>query len=244
MNLDNNLTAIIVAIIPVIGAIVLKYMEQRKKKTKREQNKKEFFSWWFVLAALIVGLILGFIFWTPPPLPDLPLWTFDKNTEGWYPKYDPQDAATDVSWDGKNEALQVKFDFGQIDSNSFSGDEQPRATFIIDNLQNLSWSDYKILLVDIKNTETEFLELAFSVYVNNCYYEFDGYANIPPAEDWTTIPFAFTNPEYKTCNAPIGKVAPVIFDDVQRFDIIIGTNQKNWNKLNGTILIDNVRLQK
>lgn len=244
MNLDDNLTAIIVAIIPVVGAIVLKYIEQQNNKTKPKQNKKDLFSWWFVLAALILGLILGYILWTPSPSPDRPLWTFDKNTEGWYPKDDPQDAATDVLWDGKNEALQMKFDFGQIDQESLTEIEEPRATFIRDNIHNLNWTGYKTLLVDIKNLNTEFLEMTFSVYVNNCFYEFSEYESIPTMDDWATITFTITSPKYKTCDSPEVLVPPIIFSDVQRFDLIVGTNEKNFATVNGTILIDNIRLQK
>ncbi|MFT3892740.1 MAG: hypothetical protein QM730_14005 [Anaerolineales bacterium] len=122
---------------------------------------------------------------------------------------------------------------------------EPRATVWADN-QNMDWTGYTKLLIDVKNVDAQLLEMTFSVYTGDCFYEFSGYKSLSENTGWETIEFPFTLPKYKDCNAPDSKTSPGNVVGIEQFHIILGTNadQASLKNEDHIIYIDNIRLQK
>jgi hypothetical protein len=245
----NNLDpTIVVAGITVLGGILGKVVDSYLRKRTNTQGS-------FLSLPLIVGLLLGFVGGLslgrisgaqrqPPQPPDTVLWDFNQGPGSWdYKDEDPQDASQGVT--GKEQALLADFDFGQSDPDQFDGNKQPRATFLIDNLRSMQWTDYDLLILDIKNETIPSLEIYFSVKVNDCFYESTDWTNLPAQTEWQTITFPLTTKSFKACDENELAFLPRL-DAVQRFDIIIGTNapEAEWDNVDGEILIDNIRLRK
>lgn len=253
----NDLNAIIVATITAfgtafgtaLGAIAGKFFEKQRKKKSGVKFKGKSISFWLAIGAFlgaVIGLIIGlYLGWDRQPQ-DKILWDFTQGTEGWYYKPDAQDSSSDVSWDADKKALRAEFDFGQIDPSDLLSGEEPRATFIIDNLDD-DWTSYNNLVLDVTNLNPQLLEISFSIYINNCYYEFGGYKNVLPQQIRETISFKLADPQYKTCKLSDAFENPAVpFEKVRRFDIILGINlaPADWDRAKGAILIDNIKLQK
>jgi hypothetical protein len=192
------------------------------------------------LVGLVAALVLVLFF-------QKPLARFEYSTENWVYAFDTKDASTDAIWDAREEALRAEFNFALF--GDVTGDEEPRATYIMDNLLGTSdrnWTGYQTLKLKATNLTSHPLEMTFSVFKQGCFYEFGDYQDLPPFET-KTITFYFMEAHYKTCELPLRFSNSLgSADEIQRLDIILGVNASlaNLSRVQGDILIDNVRLEK
>ena len=180
------------------------------------------------------------------------LYRFDGALEGWQylPSGDGQQVATGVDlferespWE--SDALRCYFDFGLAEPSELVGDEEPRATFSVDNMYYDDWTRYQVLAVDARSLVGEPLEMNISVTIEHCWYELGVWRNLTGR--WETYRFDLRQSKYKTCedSEEYTEPPPVPFEDVRRLNLIIGTNapQVDWPEVRGSVLIDNVRLE-
>jgi hypothetical protein len=172
------------------------------------------------------------------------LWTFDQNAQSWLSeqptKEKPEDAVSSVEWDSISQALRATFDFANV-PNPLPGDVEPRATFYVKGI-NGNWSGFQGLQFTVENLSKHDLKAIFSISNGSCWYEFGADQNIAKMEK-KILKFNLKADHYKTCKAyDYYGYPPVAFDQVWRFDIIIGTNENPWKDVNGDVLIDNIQL--
>ena len=233
----------------LVGAVVSEtvklFFEYVKSKLKIVQPTPPF------VIRLIIGVVFGILMWIAlTPIFITPFWTFDNGTDNWIYTYNTLDASTGVNWDDDKKVLIAEFDFSQVAGNAGSGNRDPRATYSIDNLLpdwRHDWTGYETLKVDVRNTTGSPLEMTFSIFIDNCFYEFGGWNNLPSKAAYTTVVFNFTEPQYKTCiSSDAFSNNPGSLDRVGRLDLVIGENvaPSQLSGVNGAIFIDNIRLQR
>lgn len=200
-------------------------------------------------AGFVVGILVAFLIVRFCNKNEIILWDFDNGIKGWTHFSDPQDASQSAAPGYDTElstgVLVAKFNFAQVDLNVLPAAIKPRATFWADNL-NMDWTGYTKLLIDVKNVDLQLLEMTFSLYTGDCFYEFSGYQSLSQDANWITIEFPFTQPKYKACNSPDRKTNPANVVGIEQFYIIFGTdaNLANLDNEVHTLFIDNIRLQK
>ena len=195
-----------------------------------------------IAAAITLGVVALFGRWQNQSNTKL-LWNFDQGMQSWQPENQsdakPEAAALKVSLhpDGW---LQGDFDFGIVNL-ARSNAKQPRATYFVP-VGHENWSAFRTLMFDVKNPSTHDLKVIFSISDSSCWYEF-GRDKILPQGQTLTLRFDLEEPGYKTCKLPENyeNAAPP-FKDVWRFDIIFLTPENPWRLVNGSVLIDNVKL--
>jgi hypothetical protein len=199
--------------------------------------------WWrifiYLLVIFVMILLALFVIYR---YQQRTLWTFDAGRQSWDPLSSPADAAMSTEWDLNAKALRAEYNFAQ----TAPGDPDSRATFYYDNF-NDTWAGYKTFQLDVTNPNQESLEMSFSVDIvvddQRCFHEFGLYRNLLPGER-ITVSFDFTKPMFKICTFPGSFSQPL--DPTQminRVYLIVGTNE-SAAAFKGTILIDNILLQK
>lgn len=251
-------TGFISAIFGALTSILVELFKEWRKKEKGLVTKQEKHSVKSIKKrSIIIGAFIGFIVGIlisqfinhSLKTVELILWDFDSGIKDWTYFSDPQDASKSVAPGEDAElstgVLVAKFNFAQVDLTALPTGMEPRATVWADN-QSMDWTGFAKLLIDVKNVDSQLLEMTFSVYTDNCYYEFSGYQSLSQKSSWETIEFPFTQPKYKTCNSPDSKSSPANVAGIEQFYIIIGTNADHASLENEvhSILIDNIRLQK
>lgn len=176
---------------------------------------------------------------------ELILWSFDGGKDAWQCEppnpQKPEIALSNVIWDQETLSLRTQVDFSNVKHDALTGGIKPRATCYIDNINN-DWTPYKILRIDVKHLTKHDFEVTFSIKSNGCWNEYGGYQNLA-ASQTSTLSFNLIDPKYKTCKfSDDFKYLSTTFDNVQRFDIIIGVKEDPWDQVKGYILIDNIRL--
>lgn len=257
------ISAILGAITPILVEIYKEWRNSLNKKKKKpsieqkerpiegkEQKRKRIAnSILGVIVGVAVGFLAAFLIVRFCNTSETVLWDFNDGIKDWTYFGDPQDASKSVDPGEDTElgagVLVVKFNFAQVDLNALPANMAPRATVWADN-QNMDWTGYTKLLLDVKNVDSQLLEMTFSIYADGCFYEFSGYKSLSQNANWETIDFLFTEPKYKTCISPDEKRSPANFVGIEQFYIIISTNADRANLENEvhSIFIDNIRLQK
>lgn len=172
------------------------------------------------------------------------LWTFNQNAQSWLSqqpiKDHPEYAIASVNWDSASQALRATFDFAKIPA-QLPGDIEPRATYFVKGV-NGNWSSFQTLQFKVENLSEHNLKVIFSVSNGDCWYEFGEDQSVAKLEE-KILKFNLKADSYKTCKANDRYAyPPVSFDQVWRFDVIIGTDERPWKIVNGDILIDNIQL--
>ena len=227
------------------------YTEQQRKWAERALGGVP------VVAILFLGVLGWLIVKTFQPVSSSPnsiatsqpvvekiLWNFQSGTAGWQAEAQksekPEYAVANVSWDAP--ALRANFDFRQIDPKLLPAGIEPRATFFVKDFHE-NWAPYQTLKIDAVNLSPFAMKLTFTVFAgDNLWHEFGDYQNLPPGQS-TELSFDLNAHKYKTFYAPNSyDNSHVIFDDVYRFDLIVGTSEASWNQVQGAIHIDKIWL--
>lgn len=209
-----------------------------------------------VVSALVLGL-LGVVAGVQALLGsgELGLWSFDRGLDGW--RHEPADGrqvATDTriflreAGDG---ALEGLYDFRLVDMQSLATNDVPRATFFVDDVPVVDWSDYSQLVLEAMSP-VDGLQVNITIFTVSdqgatlCWNELGVWLALEP--NWKDYRFHLRESKYKTCQDHTDYIYPPLpFTEVGRLDIIvspIARDPASWGELSGAVYIDNVRISK